>query len=357
MNVTFVHADRPEEFNSGNWRSFIPAEAFNRTRRHKALLLGIQDFCTHPPVAEYHCKDADAIVLQRGAMPAAWEAVAYWQQRGKIVISDIDDGYPQLGPEHPAFNFWHRGLTRGPNGQPAQMPRPAILDMAEGLTRVNGLTAPNRLILDDWQTQVGVRGAFVPNYPDLRVYQAKRTRSPKDDGTTWVAWGGSAGHLASFTDSGILYALARVLSRRPATRMIYCGSDLRAIDAVPLKEGQKQHFNWRPYPEWPALLANFDIGLIPVAGAFDARRSWLKPLEHSLMGIPWIASKSPAYEGLEEYGVFVDNTPDAWAAALADLLDHGPDETKLRRARKWALAQDIDNHVDEMANIYRSFGK
>src|SRR5690348_9858237 len=100
MNITFVHADRPAEFNSANWRSFIPAEAFNRTRRHKALLLGIEDFASHPQVAEYHCKDAHAIVIQRGAMPAAWPAVDYWRQQGKLVLADIDDGYPQIGPMH-----------------------------------------------------------------------------------------------------------------------------------------------------------------------------------------------------------------------------------------------------------------
>lgn len=357
MNVTFVHADAPAEFNSANWRSFIPAAAFNRTKRHRAMLLGIGDFTGHPPVAEYHCADSEAIILQRGAMPAAWEAVEYWKQRGKLIISDIDDGYPQIGPEHPAYNFWHKGIARGPDGRPMQLPRPSILDMAEGLTKVHGLTSPNKLILADWKAQVGVPGAFLPNYPDVRVYQAQRTRSPADDGLTWVAWGGSAGHLQSFTDSGVLYALARVLSRRPLTRFVFVGSDLRQLNAVPLKDGQKQHFNWTPYRDWPALLVNFDIGIIPSVGEFDARRSWLKAMEHSLMGVPWIASKAPNHDGLDDYGVLVDNTPDAWAAALTDLLAHGPDPERVRRARKWALAQNIDLHVDDMVRIYRSFWK
>jgi hypothetical protein len=296
-------------------------------------------------------------VLQRGAMPPVWDALEYWKQQGKIIVTDIDDGYPQIEPSHPAYNFWHRGITRGPDGKPLQMPRPAIMDMADGLTRVHGLTAPNKLILADWFDNVKVPGAYLPNYPDVTTYQAKRTRSPEQDGLTWVAWGGSAGHLQSFIYSGVLYALARVLSARPLTRFIFVGSDTRMLDAVPLRSGQKQHFNWTPFGEWPALMANFDIGLIPVAGDFDARRSWLKPLEHSLMGVPWIASKSPAYEGLEDYGVFVDNTADAWAAALTELLEHGPDPARLKRARKWALSQNIDLHVDHMAELYRSFGK
>lgn len=357
INVTFVHADSPAEWNSANWRSIIPAQALNRTRWHHAKVLGIQDFSLHLPVAEYHCNDAEVIVLQRGAMPQAWPAVEHWREKGKAIVSDIDDGYIQIGPEHVAFNFWHRGITAGPNGQPVRMPRPAILDMADGLRRVQGLTAPNQLILDDWGKQTGVKTALVPNYPDLRAYQAKRTRSPSDDNLTWVSWGGSAGHLQSFTQSGILYALSRVLSARPLTRLIYCGSDLRVLEALPLKPGQKEHFNWRRYADWPALVANFDIALIPAAGDFDARRSQIKPLECSLMGVPWIASKTAAYDGLDEYGVLVDNTPDAWAGALIELLEHGSDPQRLAHARKWALAQDIDDHVDEIVKAYRSFGK
>ncbi len=353
MVVTFVHADDAVSWNSANWRSLIPAAAFNRSHRHRAHLLSMADFAGLPPIAEYYCADADVIVLQRGAMPPAWGAVEHWRRKGKLVLADIDDGYPQIGPEHPSFAFWHRGISMA-NGQPVQMSRPAIHDMVDGLRKVNGLTSPSKLILADWKEQA--RGALVPNYPDLRPYAAaRRTRSPNDDGAIWVAWGGSAGHLASFTNSNILYTLARVLARRPHARMVFVGADPRQYDAIPLRAGQKQHFNWQPYADWPYLLANFDIGLVPAAGEFDARRSWIKPMELSLMGVPWIASKSPAYEGLEDYGIFVENTPDGWADALIEALDHCPDTARIKRARKWAQSLDIDDHVDEMVKTYRSF--
>lgn len=357
MKVTFVYSDGPQVYNSSHWRSVIPYHAFNRTRRHSANLLGIAEFTAHPPIAEAQCADADVIVIQRGAMAPAFDVVEHWQQRGKIVLADLDDGYLQIEKTHPGWAFWNIGLERAENGQVVQLEHPPILELAEGLRRVQGLVSPNKLVLADWKEKVGVPGAFLPNYPDLRDYQARRTRSLADDGTTWVAWGGSASHLTSFTDSGIFYALARVLASRPTTRFVFIGSDQRILDAVPLREGQKQHFNWRPFGEWPKLLVNFDIGLIPLAGEFDARRSFLKPMECSLLGVPWIASKSPAYEGLEDYGVFVDNTPAAWADALTDLLTHGPDPNRLRRARKWAASLDIDDHVDTMATIYKGFGQ
>lgn len=337
----------------------MPARALNRTRRHRAKLVPIVDFSENNPAAEYACEDADVIVLQRGAMPDTWRSVLHWQQAGKTVIADIDDGYPQITQEHPAFEFWQTGVIRDMTGAVVQrLPRPAIHDMADGLRKVDGMTAPNRLILADWAQAVGVRGSYVPNYaPVDRYVAAKRTRSPKDDGTIWIAWGGSAGHFVSWQKSGILYALARVMASRPNTRFVMCGADVRIVDAVPLKPAQKVNLHWRPYREWPSRLVNFDIGLIPVAGDFDARRSWLKPLEYSLCNVPWIASKSPAYTEMANYGTFVDNTPEAWAAALEDMLKHGHDADRLRRAHRWACQQDIDANVDAITNAYREFIK
>lgn len=358
MNVTFVHADKPHEWNSAEWRAAIPARAINRTRKHRAKLLPIEYFAENSPASAYACEDADVIVMQRGAMPDTWAAVEHWRQAGKVILTDLDDGYPQITQEHPAFEFWHRGISTDAMGNKARLPRPAILDMADGLRRVRGLTAPNRLILSDWLDAVGIPGRYVPNYVPTKQYlNAVRTRSPGFDSTVWVAWGGSAGHLVSFTDSGILYALARVIAKRPNVRFIMCGADTRIIDALPLRLAQKINLHWRPYREWPERLVNFDIGLIPVAGDFDARRSWLKPLEYSLCNVPWIASKSPAYADLTGYGQFVDNTPDAWAAAIEDMLAVGPDPAGLRAARNWASAQDIDTNVEKIIDAYAELSK
>lgn len=353
MNITYIHADKAHEWNSAEWRCAIPARAINKTRRHRAKLLPIFDFAENNPSALYACEDADVIILQRGAMPDTWPSLEYWRQAGKIVLADIDDGYPQITQEHPAWAFWHRGIIQDAQGNRSQLPRPAIYDMADGLRRVKGLTSPNRLILSDWLQSVGVRGEYVPNYLPTRHYlAAERTRAPKDDGTIWIAWGGSAGHFISFQNSGILYALARVMAKRPQTRFIMAGADQRIIDALPLKNEQKINLKWRPFAEWPSRLVNFDIGLIPSAGDFDARRSWLKPLEYSLCGVPFIASKSAAYSELTEYGEFVDNTPEAWAEALECMIAHGHDAGKVRRAQAWAKAQDIGANVDKIVSAY-----
>lgn len=361
MNVTYVHADKLWEFNSAGWRCTIPADALNKTRKNSAQLIDIQSFSELHPVSEYACQYADVIILQRGAMPESWNAVRYWRERGKVILADIDDGYPQITAEHPAFAFWHLGEVpvQTPQGMQIQkLPRPAIYDMADGLKMVSGLTSPNRLILSDWRQTVGVKGEYIPNYLPVGIYNVQRTRTPHDDGNVWVAWGGSAGHLISFIDSGIIEAIARVLSARPHTRFVMAGADVRILDRVPLKTRQKIHLNWQKHEGWPTRLVNFDVGIIPLNGEFDARRSTLKPLEYSMMSVPWIASKSPAYDGLENYGTFVDNTPQAWADALIDAIDGAQDMKRIRRAKLWAEEHLIDRNTHKIIQAYeRLMGK
>jgi len=354
VNVTYVYADKPHEWNSAEWRAAIPARALNRTKRHRAKLISVQEFAEQAPPATYACEDADAIILQRSLMPEAVPASYRWAWQGKPIIVDVDDGYPQITPEHPAFDFWHRGLIKGPDGQVIhRLPRPAIHDMADGLRRVKGITAPNKLILSDWLQAVGVRGAYLPNYIPVKPYlSAVKTRSPEFDRTVWLAWGGSAGHYVSFTDSNILYALARVVAKRPHVRFVMAGADMRIIHSLPLKDEQKINLHWRPYSEWPERLVNFDIGLIPLAGDFDARRSWLKPLEYSLCNVPWIASKSPAYADLSSFGVFVDNSIAGWVDAIEEMLERGADPALMKRSREWASEQDIDMNVHKITQAY-----
>ena len=357
MRVAYIHADKPFEWNSAYWRCVAFVEALNRTRHHSGVLGRIQDFSEQNQESHHVCADADVIVLQRGAMPDTWPAVRYWQARGKLLVADIDDGYPQITPEHPAYNFWHTGLVNGPDGKPVKMPRPAIYEMYDGLRLIGNITSPSKLVLWDWKQRLGVRGAHVPNYLRANDYRGQRTRSPQTDGTTWLAWGGSASHLVSFLESGISDALARVLADRPAARFVMCGADTRILDRIPLKTHQKINLAWRPFERWSEMLANFDIGLIPTAGEFEARRSTLKPLEYSMMRIPWIASHNPAYTDLAHCGTFVDNTSDAWAAALEWALDNPPDTPQLDAAQAYARSFDIDANIDNIIAAYESLRK
>jgi hypothetical protein len=135
-----------------------------------------------------------------------------------------------------------------------------------------------------------------------------------------------------------------------------CGNDRRIFEQLPLPPEQKILAPWTPYAAWPQRLAQFDIGLAPLHGAYDERRSWIKVLEYLVMKIPWVASDGPAYHALRPYGRLVAerNTPSAWERALLDMVDHLADH-KAEAAREpylFGLSQAIDVNVDKLIATY-----
>jgi hypothetical protein len=193
----------------------------------------------------------------------------------------------------------------------------------------------------------------VPNYIDLEKYQSLERQL--HDGV-WIGWGGSLSHLQSFTGSGILTALKRVCRARPQVKVLIHGSDRQLFEQLPLPPEQKVLHPWVAYAEWPRRLVNFDIGLAPLHGAYDERRSWIKVLEYLVLKIPWIASDGPAYADLRPYGWLVKNTPANWERLLLDMVDH-LDDYRAQAAREpylFGISQAIDANIDKVAAQYAS---
>ena len=134
-----------------------------------------------------------------------------------------------------------------------------------------------------------------------------------------------------------------------------CTSDERLKDLVDLPSGQVIWQPWTPYTHWPPLLATFDIGIAPLFGEYDQRRSWTQVLEYMLQRIPWVASAGSAYQDLAQFGWLVHNQASSWERVLLDMVDH-LDEYRLeaeRDAYLYALSQNIDEHIGQVVEIYR----
>jgi hypothetical protein len=75
--------------------------------------------------------------------------------------------------------------------------------------------------------------------------------------------------------------------------------------------------------DWPAAVASLGVGIAPLADTrFNAAKSWLKPLEMSALGVPWVASPRAEYARLHRLGagMLADNSR-RWYRALRRLLD------------------------------------
>jgi glycosyltransferase involved in cell wall biosynthesis len=358
MNIVFVYADNPQEWNSSEWRCAVPARAINRTRRHTAQLLGVADFAENTPHAQTLCARADLIVVQRNLIGPVLSAVQHWKARDKIVIADFDDAYDLIPANNPSYPYWVQGLrARLPeNGKVdwIKIDPPPLTQFKWGLRLVHAATVPSKRLAGDWQAYAELH--YLPNYIDLEKY--RNVTAEAHEGII-LGWGGSMSHLQSFTSSGVMAALRQVCRARPRVKVMVCGNDQRIFDQLPLPAGQKILQPWVPYHEWPQVLARFDIGLAPLQGPYDERRSWIKVLEYMVMKIPWVASEGPAYNELRDYGWLVKNTASGWERVLLDMVDH-LDDYRAEAAREpylFGIGQGIDENIDQVVALYAAIAQ
>ena len=317
-------------------------------------MLPIADFANyvHPGVVDI-LAPADVIVVQRNLLTAdIWEACDYWRGLGKLVLADLDDDYPHLTPQNPAFPFWILDVTKIKE-RTGYTPIEAL---TEGFKHVDGLLSPNELILQDWSDVLG--GYWQPNYAHWPWYKGMKQKPlPADDEQIIVGWGGSVSHWDSWWFSGLRKAVPELSKQYPRITWKICGGDVRVKrffdDIAP---GRWIDQAGVPPQEWPKQVQSFDIGLAPLCGPeyeqgerYDKRRSWLKAVEYLLTGVPWIGSDGIVYEKLDGQGGFVvENSPETWADGLRRVLDNLSDyKAESKRLMRWARDNVAMEHVVE----------
>jgi glycosyltransferase involved in cell wall biosynthesis len=352
MIITYVYADQPHEWNTSNWRCVMPARAINRSGRHSAILLSIVDFEHNTADAQNMCGKSDVIVVERNLRGDTLLAMMRWKARGKVIIANFDDAYQVMNPSNISYPYWAEGrvTVKDQNGVErviSMSPKP-LTQFKWGLRLSHGITTPSKTLAQDWADYS--ISCYLPNYFEVSHYLS--AGAPHNE-RILIGWGGSMSHFQSFTDSGVLGALQKVCAARPNVSLLICG-DKRVFDQVKISPEQKEFQPYLPYDQWPNAIARYDIGLAPLQGEYDKRRSWIKPMEYMLLKIPWVASEGPAYEDLASYGRLVKNTPDAWEQALIDMVDNLEEKRKQSAGApyQFAMSQDINLRVDEMLKIY-----
>lgn len=354
MNVLYVFADSAREWNCSEWRCAIPARAINRSTGNAAELLSIAEFASRTGESAARCEWADIIVVQRLLYGQVLDAVVRWRSRGKVVIVDFDDAYDRMPASNPTYRFWGKGeaVTRGPAGRPitARLPVHPLDEFKRGLRLVHAATMPSRLLAADWEPLTHTY--FLPNYLDLETYLQVARHGHQE---VIIGWGGGGSHRDSLRLSGVFPALERVCARRARVMVAYGGGDPETFDLIPVPRSRKFHLPRVPFAAWPGTLARFDIGIAPLHGEYDQRRSWIKPLEYLVMGIPWVATAGAPYQDLAGYGLLVQNGVQEWTSALMEMVDN----LALYRQRaettgRWqAMMLSVDVNVDRILAVYR----
>lgn len=385
------------ELSCSHWRMHLLSNAINyhHTRNptlfpHKAKMLQLDSTLNFDlPQVQEALGDADILVYQRNVIwEAVWDSLSYWRALKKTVVCDLDDHYPNLPPSNPAHAYWIRNVHKV---KPTPLERLKI-----GLAKTDGLIAPNRILLRDWEHVCNTY--YWPNYPSISDYEELQKKpiggadvtfayekdpetqeltlmhavKPGTEGHIIIGWGGSISHVDSFIYSGVLEALARVLKEREEVYFKFCGAESRLneyLGKLPEKKVIRQGAVTTAH--WPLVLSTFDIGIAPLDHrvvacntgnehgeySYDDRRSFLKAVEYLCAGIPYIASKSVPYTDKEvaRFGKIVENTENAWYEALmsrVDSLAHFKKEAQDRKGN--ALKKfTIEHNTGRLIDFYR----
>ena len=350
MNILFVSADEIHERSTSVWLCEIPAAAINRCGKgkHAARVVHRNEFLVNP-VDTW----AQIVVFERLLATPFIEKIKEYQASNIKVMARFDDAY-HLCPAYISSHWlWRRSIITGlKNGQPVgyKMQQSMLNQFREGLGICDAASTPSRLLCQDYERYCK-KMFFIPNFPDLGN-PAWTAPKPEHEGII-IGWGGGGTHLQSIRDSNILTALQLICREFDQVKVMICGNEPYAKEklAEMLPEGRLITKDWVPTEEWPSVVANFDIGLAPLAGTYDDRRSWIKVLDYSILGVPWVASDRPPYEGCRG-GIKVKNKAKSWYRAMKTLVIQPSAVEKLVSVgRAWSWRTGVDQNINHYLNM------
>lgn len=282
--------------------------------------------------------DADVMVMQRITHHRLAEAIPLFRKRGIAVVIDMDDDLTCIHPSNPAWRAL-RPTAKGAFGW----------DAAQNACRDATLVTVSTDALADRYAPHGrvavLRNCVPESYLEI----------PHVDSDI-VGWGGS---LASHPDD--LTTLGPSMARHTDA-----GGHFRVVGPP---DGVKQFLgvekNWSssggiPIAQWPTQLAtDIGIGIAPLADTrFNMAKSWLKAIEYSALGIPWIASPRVEYARLHAEGAgLLAKRPRDWERLCRELANDPIRRKELSEAgrdvaARFTIERNADLWMEAWARAY-----
>lgn len=357
MKILFVAADTPEERSTSVWLCEIPAAAINRAGRgkHSARVIHRDQFVQN----QYDMDWPDILVVERLLIHGVNQRIRECQARGKKVMARFDDAFHLMPAYIQSHWLWRRSIVTGhKDGRPVgfKMQQSMLNQFREGLGICDAASTPSRLLCQDYE-RYAQKMYYIPNFPDLGN-PAWTAPKPQHEGII-IGWGGGGTHKQSIRDSNILTALQLICRDFEQVNIMICGNEPYAKEklAEMLPKGRLITKDWVPTEQWPSVVANFDIGLAPLAGTYDDRRSWIKVLDYAILGVPFVCTDAPPYKGCQG-GIRVKNKAKSWYRALKTLITKPSKVEMLTNVGKaWAWKTGVDQHISSYLNIFEEILK
>ena len=348
MNITFVCSKKADIWDGCYWRCYVPTLSINKTRRHQANILSFNEFNGNNKRANRILNESDIIIVHRYIWGETLTSIQHWQAKGKTVVADLDLAIDLLPKTNPEYKFWHEGVLSNDKSGPAISPNP-LTQLKWGLQLVNGVTVSSTRLADDWRTFGNIK--VIPSFLDLAPYSAI---VPRMKNGISIGWKGKNYQLGALFSSGAFEAVMEIAEMHENINLLLC------TDTTPENPLIRKHFDKiqiniiHDITEWYECLSKMDVGIAPLDSDFDQRSTWLPVLEYSAARIPWVGSRSFAYQDLQSFGWLVENKKEVWKRILWDVIEHVEDYKVdvMRNAFLFGLSKSIDDNVSILLDTY-----
>jgi len=275
-------------------------------------------------------EDAEAIVLQRVTLTHLADGIGLLRERRPdvAIVVDMDDDLRAINPNNPAFLAMHAkyGYVQhnADNAMRACLQATLVTVSTPALLKVYAPHGRGRALFNR-----------VP---------AGYLKIPHEDSAV-ISWPGSV-HSHPWDLHQVGPAIARLV--RAGHRYVATGSPVGLREALGL-DVEPDSTGDVDFAQWPWAVAKIGIGLAPLAdGVFNKAKSWLKPLELSACGVPWVASPRDEYVRLHvdhKVGALAKDPKD-WYQQVRRLAT---DETLRREQSEAGRAAAAANTIEEHA--------
>jgi len=212
------------------------------------------------------------------------------------------------------------------------------------------------------QQRVPEKPVYVaPNMIDCEYWDkayVSRLGEKKDHVT--IGWMASGSHVI---DAPLIREpLRRLMKRHPNLHLHFIG--WIGFEHLQMDEF-KDRVTVQPWIECsvlPDVMANFDIGIAPlISNQFNDCKSGLKAMQYWALGLPVVASKVPAYNGLIDHGQdgYYADSEEEWESCLEHLITDEVDRRNMgEMGRAKALAQhDVRRRIGDWVKVYEQINR
>jgi hypothetical protein len=287
--------------------------------------------------------DADVIVLQRVTNKYVVQAIPLIRKKGIAVVVDIDDDLSAIDPNNPAFAAMHPkyGVNADHNWKNCEI----------ACDNASWVQVSTPALLERYARHG--RGSVVYNCIPSAWLQMSRLDSPH------ISWAGSLhSHPGDLDVVGI--GVANVLSDSVRYRAVGPVEGVQQALRLPYEPAATGPLELTT-GAWAAGLQTIGVGIAPLAdNRFNAGKSWLKPLEYSALGVPWVASPRVEYKRLHSLGAgLLADKPKKWMQhlrALTQSAEMRNEHSMMNRAvaSQWTLELRCEQWLEAWESGYKA---